>query len=60
MGKLGKMHQSVERNIQYEILTDSKKARAFVQLQKSIQNFVIVMGDIDIHLVIKPWKDGEE
>lgn len=59
MEKLGKMHQSVERNIQYEILEDINKARAFVRLTKSIQNFILVMGDIDIHLDIKTKKEGD-
>lgn len=49
----GYMRQQIERNIQYEILEDSKKARAFAQLTISIQNFINAMGDIDIQVGIQ-------
>lgn len=55
----GKMCQQIERNIQYEILEDSEKARAFAQLTISIQNFIIAMGDIDIHLDVQTKKEGD-
>lgn len=49
----GYMQQQIERNIQYEILEDSKKARAFAQLTISIQNFINAMGNIDIQVGIQ-------
>lgn len=49
----GYMRQQIERNIQYEILEDSKKARASAQLTISIQNFINAMGEIDIQVGIQ-------
>ena len=55
----GYVHQQIERNIQYEILEDSKKARAFAQLTISIQNFINAMGGINIQVDIQTTKEGD-
>lgn len=51
----GYMHQQIERNIQYKILEDSKKA----QLSISVQNFINAMGGIDIQVGIQTTKEGD-
>ena len=55
----GYMCQQIERNIQYEILEDTNKARAFAQLTISIQNFINAMGGIDIQVEIQARKEGD-
>lgn len=51
----GYIHQQIERNIQYKILEDSKKA----QLSISVQNFINTMGGIDIQVGIQTTKEGD-
>lgn len=56
----GYTHQKVERDVLKELMTDPDKCRLFVQLQKSIHNFIFIMGDIDIQIDIQTKKGSDE
>ena len=44
----GYTNQKVVYNILKEIMSDAEKLNSFVELQRSIANFISIMGDVDI------------
>lgn len=59
----GYTHQRVDRQLMKEIMTDANKCKAYAQLQKAVQNFTVIIGDIDMHIDIQTkarWKQCDK